>query len=439
VGMNVNVVDLGAHQKRLQVEIPAEEVRQELEKKYREIGKSVRIRGFRPGKIPRSILKSYYGKSIEKEVSSSFIQDTFPKALRDTDLKPLIEADVDEMKFAEDGSFTYSAVVDVRPSFRVEGYKGLEIARPPVRVTEEQLEAELESLRQRHAQIRAVEADRPVREGDVILVDFTPWVDGKAFKKGETKDYMMEVGKNALHPDFDRHLLGHLPGESFSFELDYPEDAPTKEIAGKRVQFDVTVRELKEKVLPELNDEFAQEAGSFDSLEALKQELRGRLEKREEEKSRSEVRKQILDRLVQIVEFDLSDRVVEREVDHLIGLLQRQFEAQRLKIDTTRFNTPEIREEYRPQAVRNIRWRLICEQIARQEDIELTEQEIEELYAEVARMIRVDVETVKSQYADSVVVEQARENRIQDKVFECIESQAVFLDPPQEAPGPQQE
>ncbi|MBP8645153.1 MAG: trigger factor [Syntrophobacteraceae bacterium] len=437
--MNVNVVDLSSHQKKLQVQVPPEEVRQELEKKYRQIAKNVRIRGFRPGRVPRSILKSYYGKTVEKEVSSEFIQNTFPQALRDANLQPLIEADVDDMQFAEDGSFTYSAVVDVCPAFRVDGHRGIEIYRPPVQVTQEQLDTEMERLRQQHTQIRTLEVDRPIREGDIVLVDFTPWVDGKIFKKGETRDYMMEVGKNALHPDFDRHLIDRWPGESFSFELDYPEDAPTREIAGKRVQFDIIVRELKEKVLPDLNDEFARETGSFDTLDALREEIRRQIENREEEKSRSEVRKQIVDRLLQSVEFDLSPRVIEREVDHLVRMLRHQFETQGLKIDTGKFDTPEIRASYRPQAVQNVRWRLICEQIARQEGLELTDQEMGEIYAEVARVMRVDVETMRNEYTDSAIVAQAREVKIQDKVFQWIESEAVFLEQPQEAQGPAQE
>jgi len=224
--MNINVVDLSTHQKKLHVQVPPEEVRQDWKKKYRQIAKNVRIRGFRPGRVPRSILKSYYGKTVEKEVSSEFIQNTFPQALRDANLQPLIEADVDDMQFSEDGGFTYSAVVDVCPAFRVDGHRGIEIYRPPVQVTQEQLDTEMERLRRQHAQIRTLEADRPIREGDIVLVGFYPLVDGKIFKKGETRDYMMEVGKNALHPDFDRHLIDHWPGESFSFELDYPEDAP---------------------------------------------------------------------------------------------------------------------------------------------------------------------------------------------------------------------
>ena len=424
--MNVSVVDLSANQKKLQVEIPAQRVQGELDKKYRDLAKQAKIKGFRPGKVPRNILKSYYGKSVESEVSSQFIQDTFPEALREADLKPLIEADVDEMHFEDNGTFTYVAVVDVCPPFEVEGHKGLEISRRSVRVDEEKVQAELEKIREQHAQLRAVETDRPIQMGDTVLIDFTPSVDGQVFEKGVTRDYMLEVGKKTLHNDFDEHLVGHRPGDVFSVELDYPENAPTPEVAGKRVAFEVSVREIKEKILPDLDDDFAKELGKFETLADLKQETRDRLEKREEDAVSTESRKQIMDQLVGKISVEISEKVIEKEIDRHIQLLQNQFESQGLKIDGFRFNTPEIRAEYRPTAEKNVRWRLICTQIARQEQIELSEEEMDEVYAGVARMARMDVATLKQEYAESAIIDQAKESRIQEKVFSILEQEAVY-------------
>jgi trigger factor len=248
--MNVSVVDVSASQKKLQVEIPASKVQKELDSKYRELANRARIKGFRPGKVPRSILKSYYGKSVESEVSNQFIQDTFADALRQSELKPLVEADVNEMHFEDNGSFIYTATVDVSPPFDLPDYKGLSISKPVADVNDEQIQSELEKLREQHGKLRTLETNRPVQEGDTVVIDFTPWAEGAMFEKGKTTDYMLEVGKKTLHPNFDEHLIGRQKDESFSFELDYPEDAPTPEIAGKRVRFEVTIKELKELILP---------------------------------------------------------------------------------------------------------------------------------------------------------------------------------------------
>jgi trigger factor len=431
--MNVSVVDLSENQKKLQVQIPAEKVQKEIEGKYREMSRQVKIKGFRPGKVPRNILKSYYGKTVEQEVSSQFIQETFPEALKETDLKPLVEADVSETHFDDNGAFTYTAIVDVCPPFELEGYRGLEITKPAIEIADEEVNGELQRLREQHAELRTLETERPAQEGDVLVVDFTTSVDGKVFEKGKSNDYMAELGKKTIHPDFDQNLVGHGSGETVSFEVDYPENAPTREIAGKRVLFQVTVKEVKEKILPDLDDEFAQTVNSrFDSLEGLKQTIREELQKREEQKIEADVQQQITEQLLSKVTLELSPKVIDREVDRMVGNLLHQFESQGLKIDTSKFNTPEIRADYRPQARNNILRRLILEKIAKLENLELTEEEIDQIYQEVARYARMDVATVKQEFADSAIVEQSKDSKIQEKVLRFLEAEAVSGQIPQE-------
>jgi trigger factor len=439
VEMNVSVVDLSANQKKLQVEIPALRVKEELDEKYRDLAKNIRLKGFRPGKVPRNIIKSYYGKTVENELSSQFIQETFPDALRQANLKPLVEADVSEMRFEDNGAFTYVAVVDVSPPIELEDYKGVAIHRPPVEIDQVRVEAELERIRQQHSQLRSLEVERPIAEGDVVLIDFIPTVDGAVYEKGKANDHMVEIGKQTLHPEFDQHLVGHRSGESVAFELDYSEDAPTTEIAGKRVHFDVTIREVKEKLIPELDDEFAKEVGQFETLAELKQTVRDQLLKRETERISADVRQQIIDQLLTRVSLELSSRVIEREVDRLIGMLRYQFESQGIKIDTGKFDTPEIRAEYRPQAEKNVRWHLICEHIAKRDELELSEQDLEEVFHDMAQVAHMDVASLKRDYADSAVVHQAKEGKLQDKVLKMLEEAAVSLETPVAEELPDQE
>jgi trigger factor len=385
--MNISVTDISPSQKKLRVEIPASKVQEEFDKKYRDLAKQVKIKGFRPGKVPRSIIKSYYGKAVEQEVSSEFIQETFPDALKETDLKPLTQADVSDTNFEDNGSFSYTALVDICPPFELPNYKGLEVYKPPIEIPEEQIDAELERLRQSHAQLRAVESERPIREGDIAVVDFTPMVEGQVFEKGKTQDYMAEVGKGTLHPDFDKHILGHRPGESFSFELDYAEDAATREIAGKKVHFDLTVKELKEKEVPELNDDFAVSIGTgqFETLDALKEEIRKGLTNRAEEGASGRVREQITEKLLKQVEFEVPPRAIEQEADRMAENLKYQFESQGIQFDTTRLNAPEYRTGYRLQAEKNIRTRLVLARIAETEQVQLADEDEQEIYAEISK------------------------------------------------------
>lgn len=427
--MNVSVVDLSETQKKLHVTIPSGKVREELDQKYRDLARQVKIKGFRPGKVPRSILKSYYGKAIEGELSSKFIQESFPLALRDSDLKPLAEADVSDMKFEEDGAFSYTAVVDVSPPFVVEDYKGIGVHRPLPEVTEEQEQLEIERLREQHSQLRTLELPRPIQEGDIVMVDFTPWVDGAVFEKGKNEGYLLQVGKGIVHPDLDPHLISHLVGDSLSVDLDYPTEGPVPEIAGKTVHMDIVIKDLKEKIVPELDDDFAREVGKYDTLDDLKQALREQILKREEEKIESSIRKQIIGYLLKHVSFELPEKILDMEAEGLVANLQHQLESQGLKLEPGRLNTPEIRADYRPQAEENLRQRLILSQIAKQEQIELSETEEESILRDVARMTRMDLEAVR-QHADSALVAQIRENRIHEKVFALLKETAAYSDTP---------
>jgi len=437
--MNVSLTEISPSQKKIRVEIPGSSVTKELEKKYRDLAKKAKIKGFRPGKVPLSIIKSYYGKAVEHEVSTQLIEDTFGDALKESDLKPLTRADVSESHFEEGGAFAYTAVVDICPPFELPDYKGLKIHKPAVEVTEEQIGAELDKLVQSHSQLRALESERPIREGDVAIVDFTPSVEGRVFEKGKTKDFLAEVGKGGLHPDFDKHLLGRRPGESFSFELYYPEDASSSELAGKNVRFELTIKELKEKEVPELNDEFAQSLGSgqFETLEALRQELRKKLLEREEQSGSQNVRDQILRKILGKVQFEISPRVIELEADRILHNLRHQFESQGLKFDADALNTSEYKTGSRLQAERDIRTRLVLDKIAEAEAISLDPEEEEQVFRDIAAAYRIDPAKVRSEYGESAIVEQEKERKFKDKVIKFLESEAVFVDTPEEAKEPE--
>lgn len=434
VEMNVSVVDLNENQKKVLVQLPADKVQRELDKKYREVSKSIRIRGFRQGKAPRNLIKSLYGKTIESELSSQFIQETFPDALTDSALKPLAEADVSELKFEDDGSFTYTAIVDVCPEFELAPYKGIEVAMPPTEVTDEMVDAEIDRMREQHAQLKTIDPPRPVVQGDVLVVDFTPSVDGHVLEKGKSTDFMLEVGKGSVHPDFDGNLLGHELGESFSFEIVYPDNAPTREVAGKHVQMDVTIKELKEKILPEANDDFAKEVDS-DTFDALRQATRERLAARLEERRTGDIRNQIVDQLVKSTTFTLTDKVLDQEVQRMVDQLVQQFQSQGLSIDPARFNTPEIRESYKPQAEANVKRRLILMKIAEVEGIELTDEEREQVYEEYAKILRIDVEELKEKYSGVGFIEQALDYKMDEKIMKLLEESAIIKDGPRDPEG----
>ncbi len=430
--MNVSVEDLSPSQKKLHIEIPARKVQQAIDKRYRDLSSQVRIKGFRPGKVPRNILKSYYGKSIEHEVTSQFIEESFPQALRESDIKPLVEAEVDESKFDENGALVYAAIVEVCPPFDLADYKGLSIQRTEAAVTDEMVDAELERLREQHAELKTIELERGVRYGDMALIEYRSWPEGADTENIKPSEQMVEVGKNKLHPDFDEHLVGHFSGDNLTFVLDQAETEDSGQNSPLQTHYDVTIREVKEKTVPDANDEFAKALGQFDTLEELRKEISRQLQQRLDDQNKAEVRKQIADRLLEMMPFEVPPKVIEKEIEQQLRTFQYQFQSQGLKIDPGAFDTPEIRAEYRPQAEKNVRLGLILSRIAEQEGLTLTEEEVDEVYQGMARMARMSLEEVKRDYADSPLIEQAKEGKIKEKVFGLIEDHAVLSDSPPE-------
>jgi trigger factor len=440
VEINVSLTDISPSQKKLRVEVPESRVSRELDKRYRDLAKQAKVKGFRPGKVPMSIIKSYYGKTIQQELSTQFIKDTFGDALKEADLKPLTQADVSDSHFEDSGAFSYTAMVDVCPPFEVPAYKEIKLFKPAVEVGEEQIQAELEKLLEGQAQLRSIEEERPVRKGDVVTLDLTPYLDDKVLEAGKAEQFMTEVGKGDFHPDLDEQLVGHKPGETFAFERNYPDSGSPPEFAGKNVRFDVTVKEIKEKEVPELNDEFAQSIGSgqFETLDALREKIRENLVARAQQRNSQMVRDQILSKLLSKVEFEVSPRVVEAEAERIIDNLKMQFESQGLKFDATAFDKEEYKTGARLQAERDVRMRLVLGKIAEAETVTLDADEEEQVFKDIASIYRVDLEKVKREFADSALVEREKERRIEDKVFALIENQAVLVDTPEQTLDPQE-
>lgn len=426
--MKVSVNDLSPTQKKLQVVIPAEEVQPELDKRYQELAKKARLKGFRPGKIPRNIIKNFYGKSIESEVSSQFIHNSYPQALEQAALKPLAEADIEELNFDDDGTFTYSALVEVGASFALEGYKGMEVSVEPIAVSDAEIDAELQKARENHAELQSLEEDQAAEVGLMTIIDVKPMVGGVVFEKGKADGYLLELGKNTIHPEFDQYLVGHKVGEVVEFDLDYPEQQSAPEIAGKHVHFVVAIKELKRKVLPELNDDFANAAGDFENLDQMRAKIRSDLLEARERKVNADKHQQMIDQLIDRTPFEVSAKVIEHEVNRLVGQLQQQFKAQGVNVDTTAFNSPEVRAGYALQAQRNVRWQLISEGIAEREQITLSAEDQEEIYEQAARMFRVSKEKVKSDYARSQLVEQLKAGKLQEKIFAVLDEHAVVTE-----------
>ena len=271
--MQITVDEVGGLTKKLKIVLPREEVSRELDAGFKKIKNEANIKGFRRGKVPRHILEKTYGQQIRAEVAEKLIQDTYFDAVEKEKLDVVAHPEIKAPVFEDDGTFSYEAEVDTRPQFELNEYKGLEIEKEKVSVTEEEIDTEVERLRKETAPLRNV-VDRGAQKGDIAIVDFDGFHDGEQMKEVHGENVNVDIGAGRHGEEFENRIIDMKKGEETSFEVDFTGDAPNPVLAGKKVEFRVTVNDLKERVLPDLDDEFAKDVGEeFETLAALRDHI----------------------------------------------------------------------------------------------------------------------------------------------------------------------
>ncbi|HZD39826.1 MAG TPA: trigger factor, partial [Terriglobales bacterium] len=295
--MKIDIDELGPVQRKVRIEVPAETVAQEFARAYHDLGQRVRIKGFRAGKAPRSVLRGVYGEEVKGRLRSRLVEDSLAEALRERDLQIVSRPEIEAGELEDGSDFSFSAVFEVKPEITIQNYTGTEIERVRISVTEDQVNEALAGLQESHARLEPVENREHVQRGDFVVLDYTGFIAGRAFEGGTGENYLLEVGGGRALPQFEDAVVGLRLGEQKSVQVSYPDNYPNRELAGKSAEFSVVAREIKQKVLPPLDDDFAKDYGECASLEELKTIIRGRLESQLKRIQDEELKSQILDRL----------------------------------------------------------------------------------------------------------------------------------------------
>ena len=398
--MKIDVEDLSAVKKILHVEIPEAEVTREVDKAYETLKKNVKIKGFRPGKVPRSILERRFKKDMRAEVSGQLIQNSYAEALRETSLEPLGEPILDRPDLEEGQPYHYSATLEVRPPIQDLKVNGLKLKKKVHNVADEEVEAQLKILQKNQAQLRSIEEERPVENGDFVLVDYEGFKDGEPFAPaGKTENFHFEVGSGRILEDFDQQLLGMRPNTSKEFSVDFPADYFNKNLAGLDITFKVTLKEIKEEILPEIDDEFAKDLGEHETLAELKQAVRTKLEQTYEARSERELRRDIIDMLIEQADFELPQVLVLHELSALVNDAQNALSYRGLSLEEAGKTQEDLSKEYHPLAEKRVREYLLLQKVVEQEGITATDEMLENAYKKMAEAMSHSVDTIK-QYHD---------------------------------------
>ena len=413
----------------LEVSVDRKRVQRAYDRAYQELAKRAPVRGFRPGKTPRSVLEKLYGAQIGEQIEQTLVSETLATALEQAGLEPVAEPAIAAKAPVADAEFVYTARVEVKPVFELPELTGLPARRPRVAVVEADVERELEALRQRQAALLEEPAETPAAPGHFLTIDFVGRIDGKPFEGGSGKGVELELGSQRFLPGFEEQLAGARAGEDREVRVRFPDDYGTRELAGRDAVFAVHVAAIKRRVVPALDDELAKDLGEFDSLAALRARVRTDLEAGAERAARSELHRTLLDALIARTGFELPPGLVSRQLDRLLQNAARRL-AGAVPDAQLEAQIGRWREEWRPRAEREVREMLLLEAIAKARGIQAEAGEIDERIAQLAREQRVDPARLRRAWGEDGLERALRTQVTDEKVLDFLASTAKVDESP---------
>ncbi|MBU0965910.1 MAG: trigger factor [Proteobacteria bacterium] len=438
--MQVSVEDVSSLTKTLKIVVPEDIVSKKIEDAYKELKAEVSIKGFRKGKVPRKVLEKGYGEKIKMEVGEKLVQDTYFDALEKIDYKPVVHPEIKSHKFADDGTFVYEAEIDVKPQFELGQYKGIEVEMPEIIVTDEAVEAEIESLRKELAPLRNID-DRGIVVGDLVVVDFQGFDEtGEALKQVKAENYSVEVGSGRNGEDFENACLGLKKGEEASRIVEFPLSLANPILAGKKVEFKINVKEIKERVLADVNDEFAQDVGEeFKTLDSLKDHLRKKLEKQRSDAQTGDLTDKVMLKLLEKHDFEVPNKLVAYEVNEQIKQLEDHLQKQGLTLESAGMNQEKLVNDYKDAAAKRVRGDFILKKIAETEEIKLSDEDINKGFERIATQYGMPVDEVKKYFRSRNELLPFMNELLSEKILEFLRANAVVTKVPVQAAGNESE
>ncbi|MCY4441249.1 MAG: trigger factor [Deltaproteobacteria bacterium] len=429
--MKSEVEVVTATQRRVRVEVPADHVGKAFARIYRQVGRQAKVRGFRAGKIPQQVLRGLYGTEIQAQALSELVEEALAGVMQDQGLEPVSEPRLEPGELNEAQPFAFTAVIEVKPEIELKNYRAVPVDRVRADIGEEEVERALKALQDRNAQVEAVEGRDEVQDGDYVLIDFSGSVDGEPFPGSTAENYAVDIGAGRALLEFEEGLVGMKQGVAGNIAVDFPAEVNDERLAGKTANFEVTVRDIRHKILPPLDDEFARDHGECDSLEELREKVRAELQSEIEAFQNGPLKDRIMERLIDEHVFEVSPSMVERELSYLMRRARSQRETS--APEDPEPTTDELREELTPQAERRVRMMLLLEKIAAAEGIDASDEEVDGRIEAMARASGAQAASVREQYGQAWARETMRSQLVSEKTLDFLleEADITLVDPPE--------
>lgn len=435
--MDVTVEEISSTKKKLHIEVPGDEVAKELEKAYAHLKKNAQIKGYRQGKVPRSVLERKFQKDVHSDVIQTLIQNTLFDAIKQQDLPMLGTPEIDFSDLTPDQPFTYSATVEIKPELGEVDFKAMTLKKTDYQADTEEIENQVELLKKHLAEYHPISEQRAAVDGDYVVIDYEGFKDGQPFEEVQkTENHTLKIGQSSMSEDFDKALIGMQPGETKEFSVHFPEDYHNESLAGQDITFQVTLKEIREEVLPAADDEMAKKLGNFKDMSELREEIRKNLQQGYDKRADQELQEQIFANLL-TENFEVPETLVQFEIDNIIQDAEQQFAQNSLSLEQLGLTRDKMAEQYRDLAEKQVRRHLLLSKIIEQEGLEITDEELESEYSRFSEATGQPVETIKTYYQQNPEKLDGFKHALLEKraIDLIINSATIQVTEPGETPG----
>lgn len=426
--MKIDIEDLSPIKKRLTVEVPAEVVSREIDEAYKTMKSDTEVSGFRKGKVPEKVLRQKFGERVKADVAVRLVQKTYFDVVKQKGLRPVEGPDIDLKSFDEEGGpLVFSATIEVTPEVDVIGYRDIKIEKAEVEVSEDEIETELAKLRERSGELK--DLSRAAADGDVVIIDFEgKTADGGEISGGKAIDYGVIIGKNIMLPGFEQALIGLSAGDAKQVNATFPDDYHDMDLRGKDAVFNVTVKAVKERILPELDDEFAKDL-DCDDMGALRKRLAEAIRKSRQSDETHRIRSGAIDRLIDLNPFDVPEPLVDSYMQPLINRVAENLKQGRYAAEDKGASKEELIKRYREIAVKQLKTDILFDAIAKKEDIEVTDEDIDVAVKDLALTRNLDPKALRGMLDKDGTLEYMKVELKKDKVFEFFGQPKLIVAP----------
>lgn len=428
--MSLQVEKLEKNMAKITVEVPAEQFEKALTAAFNKNKSRFNIPGFRKGKAPQAMVEKMYGVEVlYEDAINEALDATYGDAVTESGLEVVSRPEIDVVQVEKGKELIYTATVAVKPEVTLGEYKGIEVEKASAEVTDEDIEAELKKVQEQNSRLITVE-DRAVEDGDQTVIDFEGSVDGTPFEGGKGEDYPLTIGSHSFIDTFEEQLIGKNIGEECEVHVTFPEEYHAKELAGTPAVFKVTVKEIKRKELPELNDEFAGEVSEFETLEEYKNDVKSKLSLKKQKDAATENENHVVDKVVENAQMDIPEPMIDSQVNNMVNDYARRMQSQGLSLEQymqfTGMTIETLKEQMKPQAVKRIQTRLVLEAIVKAENITVSDEAVEKEIADMAESYKMEVAQIK-EYMGENGIEQMKEDLAVQEAVDFLVAEAKLV------------